>query len=335
MAKIQQLPSGAYRIQCCVNHVRKNFTGYNKRELKWEAAQWEYEQKQKKNPDNITVYEVVETYISLRSAVLSPSTVAGYTRMLDNNFTEIKDVRMGNLNENKVQKWINGLSKNLSPKSVRNIYGLFRAATKINYDITMAQKVKVEYATPSVNQLKDIFMATKDTEIELAIILAAWCGLRISEVRGLKWCDVTENEIKINEAIVDVKGKPVSKTPKTTNSTRNIAIPPYIYNLIKKQPHKNDYVVPYTASKITNQFYRILKNNNINHCRFHDLRHVNASIMLMLGVPDKYAMKRGGWATERIMKDIYQQTFKDEESIVNNKIDDYFFTLTCADICAD
>ncbi|MEG2639335.1 MAG: hypothetical protein RR992_07505, partial [Clostridiales bacterium] len=71
------------------------------------------------------------------------------------------------------------------------------------------------------------------------------------------------------------------------------------------------------------------------HCRFHDLRHVNASIMLMLGVPDKYAMKRGGWATERIMKDIYQQTFKDEESIVNNKIDDYFFTLTCADICAD
>jgi hypothetical protein len=33
------------------------------------------------------------------------------------------------------------------------------------------------------------------------------------------------------------------------------------------------------------------------HTRFHDLRHLNAAVMLKLSVPDKYALERGGWST--------------------------------------
>ncbi len=49
-----------------------------------------------------------------------------------------------------------------------------------------------------------------------------------------------------------------------------------------------------------------------------------ASIMLMLGVPDKYAMERGGWSTDSILKSVYQQTFTSERKRVDSVIDDYF-----------
>ena len=54
------------------------------------------------------------------------------------------------------------------------------------------------------------------------------------------------------------------------------------------------------------------------------LRHLKASVMLMLGVPDKYAMERGGWATDNVLKSVYQQTFSTERVKVDTIIDNYF-----------
>ena len=67
---------------------------------------------------------------------------------------------------------------------------------------------------------------------------------------------------------------------------------------------------------------KMIKENDID-MTFHDLRHLNASIMLMLGVPDKYAMERGGWATDSVLKSVYQQTFSSERK----KIDSYFNSI--------
>ena len=57
---------------------------------------------------------------------------------------------------------------------------------------------------------------------------------------------------------------------------------------------------------------------------FHDLRHMNASIMLMLGIPDKYAMERGGWSTNSTLKAVYQHTFSTERKAADRKINEYF-----------
>ena len=71
------------------------------------------------------------------------------------------------------------------------------------------------------------------------------------------------------------------------------------------------------------RFKRLMNRNGID-ITFHDLRHLNASVMLMLGVPDKYAMERGGWATDNILKSVYQQTFSSERKKVDAIIDGYF-----------
>ena len=56
---------------------------------------------------------------------------------------------------------------------------------------------------------------------------------------------------------------------------------------------------------------------------FHDLRHVNASVMAVLRIPDKYAQERGGWKTDHIMKSTYMQTFSSERAAIDNQIDQY------------
>jgi hypothetical protein len=44
----------------------------------------------------------------------------------------------------------------------------------------------------------------------------------------------------------------------------------------------------------------------------------------MLRIPDKYAMERGGWKTDKVMKKVYTHTFSDERAKVDNIIDNYF-----------
>lgn len=57
---------------------------------------------------------------------------------------------------------------------------------------------------------------------------------------------------------------------------------------------------------------------------FHQLRHMNASIMAMLNVPEKYAQERGGWKTPHTMKRVYQHTFSQERQNVDRQIDEFF-----------
>ena len=61
--------------------------------------------------------------------------------------------------------------------------------------------------------------------------------------------------------------------------------------------------------------------------RFRDLRHINASVMLQLGIQDKYAMERGGWSSLSTMKDVYQHTFSAEREKVDNTVNTYFDSL--------
>ena len=117
------------------------------------------------------------------------------------------------------------------------------------------------------------------------------------------------------------------------NSTRNRVqqIPDYLMELIEQNDAYirhiktgcDGYLFPQTRSALYNAWKRISAKHGID-ISFHDLRHMSASIMLLLGVPEKYAQERGGWATAHVMKTVYQHTFSQERLAVDHIIDDYF-----------
>ena len=130
--------------------------------------------------------------------------------------------------------------------------------------------------------------------------------------------------LHIKQAIVEGENGPVVKTTKTYSGNRKIPIPEYIKSLIEQQPHTDEYIIHATRSSLYNRFLRICEKYGLPHYRFHDLRHYQASVMLALGVPDKYAMERMGHASTNMLKTVYQHTMRSKSEEVADMVDKYF-----------
>lgn len=66
-------------------------------------------------------------------------------------------------------------------------------------------------------------------------------------------------------------------------------------------------------SSVLRAFYKLCEENGLPKFKVHALRHANASIMLLNGVSDKYAMERLGQSTPSMIKNVYQHIFDDEQ----------------------
>ena len=87
------------------------------------------------------------------------------------------------------------------------------------------------------------------------------------------------------------------------------------------------YIVTMNRRTIYSHFTKAIQDAGLPHMTFHQLRHLNASVMLALGIGERYAMERGGWATRSVLQNVYQHTFTDEREKVDAMIDDYFNAL--------
>lgn len=334
MAKAKKLPSGSWR--CLVydytdsngKRIYKSFTSDDptpkgKREAEFKAAEYAAtKKKQKSLTDNVTVEQAILDYCNLKINVLSPSTIREYIRMQRNNYDVIKDVKLKDISNDVIQKWVNLFSANHSPKSVKNAYGLLRAVIDtykpdIKLHITLPQRVQPQLYVPSDNDIKAIlaYFSENDKDMEIAVYLAAFGTLRRSEVCALTASDVHGNIIYVNKAMVD-KGSDewVIKTTKTVSSTRMVEMPEFVIN---KFP-QTGRLVNLKPDQVTHRFEKSIRKLGITQFRFHDLRHYAASIMHAIGVPDQYIMQRGGWSSDQTLKAIYRGTIEEYTQKYNN-----------------
>lgn len=330
--KAQKLPSGNWRVGLMVDGRRISITEPTKKAAETKAAAIKAGMKTAVRKE-ITVRDAITQYIDSKDAVLSPSTVAGYRRILAHAFPDwLLALPAQKATQQAVQRATNEMAKERSPKSVRNAHGLLSAAlTAFDPDIslhtTFPQKIKYDVAIPSVEDIRKIAAAAKGTRDELPIMLAIWLGLRMSEILGLKWDDLDGNVLHIRRAKVD-EGE---KTTKTYSSQRDLPVPEYILGLMESAPHTSGHVIPEKRQNIYTRFQTICKRAGVQHYRFHDLRHINASVMLALGVPDKYAQERMGHATDNMLKTVYQHTMTAEQSAVADRVDAFFQSIIAPD----
>lgn len=331
MPKAKKLPSGKWRVQASkmVNGqlIRKSFTCAAKRDAEAEAAQWQADMITIQEDAHITLSVAVDRFMQLKSNKLKPSTKVAYEKYKRNYFKGLMSRQINKITKNDINAEINSMLENHAAKTVKSVTSFFVSViyyfTGNRLQVEMPKRQKTIYNTPDENTLNNIITASKDSDIELPVVLASWLGLRLSEICGLKWNRVYDDYLIIDNAIVVSNGKANEGVPKTASSIRKVLLPQYIKTLLKNTPRKSDYVVTVTYSTIGKHFRKMLKDNNIPHCRFHDLRHANASLMLKV-MPDKYAMERGGWETQSTLQNIYQQTFSKEHVNYSKNFDEYF-----------
>lgn len=346
MAKAKQLPSGSWRCRVYDNELKKqvSFTsnlpgkaGKNEAELM--AREYLTGKKQKKEQGR-TIGECIDEYISLKENILSPTTISGYRKYRRTSLAGLCDILVKDITQQEIQAYFNKQALTLSPKSIHNAHGLLSAVLGVYApDLRLKTTLpKIPKKIKHIPEVEEVWRAVYGTEIELPCLLAMWCSLRMSEIRGLKKSDIKNGIVTVERTIVNADNEHIEKgSTKTIESTRQIELPEYIISLINALPKEQEYITLIKDHALYMRFTRRLAKCGVKHMSFHDLRHLNASIMLMLGIPDKYAMERGGWSTNSTLKNVYQHTFSSERKAADKKINDYFngVLVTIAGTTAD
>jgi integrase len=353
MPKAKKLPSGNYRAQVfagwktdehgidAINPksgkripMYESITATTKDEAEYLAAQYKYRHKNTSAPSELTVGQAIDNYINSRSNLLSPTTIQGYRKIRKKSLQGVMAIKVRKITQENIQAAVNADALTLAAKTIKNAHGLL-AAMLNTYRPEMRLRTRLPAPIKKFKELpsaQSLFDAVRGKEIELAALLAMWLSFSMSEIRGIKKADIKDGILTLNRVIVDVDGKPLEKKAmKAYERSRRHVAPPYIMSLIDKCP--GEYIVPLNAHQIDYWFDKALRDSNVPRITFHDLRHVNASVMLLLGIPDKYAMERGGWKTPETMKAVYQNVFSNERLEVDKKVDAFFAHIVTPESC--
>jgi len=174
------------------------------------------------------------------------------------------------------------------------------------------KRVRYQGSAYSIEELKALFNAAQGSPIEAPILLAAFYGLRRSEVLGLIWdaIDFEKKIITIRHKVVRgyEDGKLVTMPQnklKSETSYRSLPLCNAIENYLKElkaQQENNkslmgncydyryeDYICVNPMGTLLNPDYisdtfsKLLEKNNLRHIRYHDLRNSCATLLVHLG----------------------------------------------------
>lgn len=242
----------------------------------------------------------------------------------------------------------------LSPKTILQYHRILHKALDKAYkmqlivknpaDLVELPKIKKYTAhVLNVKESKQLLEACKNTRLEVPINLALILGLRAGEILGLSWDNINfeNNTIDIVQNLVKNSAtKSYSlQQPKSESSIRTLTAPTELMSLlkdaqIKQQKFKNNdkynnkYKLvftkidgdPMTSDSFSRMFRDFLKRHDLPLIRFHDLRHTNATIMLVSGTSMKVASSRLGHSSISITADLYTHVLQSLETDASNKI---------------
>ena len=269
-------------------------------------------------------------WMEIARSTLKPNTAAGYASMIQNPiapYFQQRGITLGGLQAVDIQMFYTSQLKRVSANTVIHYHAIIHRALKYAVktdliDVNPADKVerpRKDRFTASFydgNEVNRLFQAARGTALELPVMLAAFYGLRRSEVVGLKWdaIDFENKTIAIRHTVTVCaeKGRRIevaADTTKTASSRRTLPLVPAFQTklaALKEQQEKNrilcgrSYCTDYLGyvlvdamgnrlklSYISTAFPVLLKRNGLRPIRFHDLRHSCASLLLKNGVPMK------------------------------------------------
>ena len=269
-------------------------------------------------------------WMEIARSTLKPNTAAGYSGMIQNPiapYFQQRGITLGGLQAVDIQMFYTSQLKRVSANTVIHYHAIIHRALKYAVktdliDVNPADKVerpRKDRFTASFydgNEVNRLFQAARGTPLELPVMLAAFYGLRRSEVVGLKWdaIDFENKTIAIRHTVTVCaeKGRRIevaADTTKTASSRRTLPLVPAFQTklaALKEQQEKNrilcgrSYCTDYLGyvlvdamgnrlklSYISTAFPALLKRNGLRPIRFHDLRHSCASLLLKNGVPMK------------------------------------------------
>ena len=330
--KAVQMSSGNWFIRLRINGENVNVTATTERECIEQARAIKAGLiEHKRQRIGVTLSEAIDAYIDSRRSIVSPATVQTYKKKKRLYFLPLMEEDIASINIGQLQTEVNAMQARLSAKTVKDSYSFIVSVLKHHKihlpwdDVKLPQVQASPFTILTEDEISKLLQALPGNPCQLQILLALWLGLRRSEIVALEKrdFDFAHNTVTIRRALVkDENYNLVEKGTKTAMSARVIHCPDYILDLVRDMPDGKLY--NNELNYILKCLHRVCEENGLPPVRLHDLRHINASVGLMLGVPDKYVMERGGWSQKDTMVYRYEHTYSEEKKAADLAFNTYF-----------
>ena len=230
------------------------------------------------------------------------------------------------------------MDQGLSPNTVRKHYVLLTTALGLAVRLEVLERSPMDrviapklqetrYTFYAPAQLQQLFSAVAGTMLELPVKLAAYLGLRRSEICGLRWehVDLDQGVLSVQEVRTEVGGRVVLKSPKTRTSVRRLGIAGLqdLLAVLRRakhlRPHSSpeDWVVlredgtPPMPDQLTRDLLAVVRRCGLPHITLHGLRHSFASVANSQGVPMYDISRTLGHSSIAVTSNIYTHLFDD------------------------
>ncbi|MBR0160423.1 MAG: tyrosine-type recombinase/integrase [Oscillospiraceae bacterium] len=277
----------------------------------------------KAHPDRRPLRTVLRSYIDKNDAVLSPATIRGYETIYDNRFRSYMDTPVGSID---YQAMINEEAKSVSPKTVKNAWGLVSAAFRD------AKLPVPDVNLPAIPESDEDFLDHEQIQTFLKAIHGDCCeaaallmlhSLRLSEALAVNASDIKNNQIQVRGAIVHDKNHKLVEKKTNKNRTSARTVPVMIPRLLELIP-ADGKVVTYHPTTIRTHVEDACTRAGLPVCSPHDLRRSFASLGYHLRWSERAIMAIGGWNNLETVHRIYVKLSQKDLSADIKSMQNYY-----------
>lgn len=282
------------------------------------------------SPEEILFADYMEEWLEIVKTSIATVTYSSYSMMVKKTIAPYfrrRKIKLVDLTAKDIQNFYLAELKRVSANTVihyhANIHKALKYAVKLDLiptnpadKIERPRRGSFKGSFYDTEEMKLLLEAVKGTKFEIPVMLAAFYGLRRSEVLGLKWdaVDFDKNTITIKHTVTtcELDGKRILvKEDRTKNkaSMRTLPLVDFVKEKLlslKAEQEENrmlcgrSYIKDFMGYICINEigdlikpgylsveFPKLLEKKGLRRIRFHDLRHSCASLLIANGVPMK------------------------------------------------
>ncbi len=169
----------------------------------------------------------------------------------------------------------------------------------------------------------------------ITFLLLYWTGMRVGEMLALteKDIDLAQQTISITKSYQRIGKKDIITPPKTQKSCREIKIPDFLTEKLKKymedytSKDENDRLFPISKYVLQSDMREGIKKSGVKNIRIHDLRHSHASLLVEMGFSPLEISERLGHEKIETTLNIYSHLYPDKQSRLAEKLDQEFLKV--------
>lgn len=206
-------------------------------------------------------------------------------------------------------------------------------------------------------EARDFLKAIEDHPLEALYLTAIATGLRQGELLGLRWdylegkehvqdVDLDRGTLTVHYALDRTDGKWVLKPPKTDMSQRTIVLPEIAREALRRHRAQQDSerkalegdgIIklstwglvfcrptgdPLHKSSVTHELQRLLEQAKLPRQRFHDLRHLSASLLIAQGASMKDVKDMLGHSQIALTANLYSHLYEESKRDIARRMDE-------------